>query len=72
MELRSSQRPDLLPKSWYNIVPDLPEKIPPYILPDGTVVKPEMFHALFARELVRQEFSDERFIKIPDELSEYY
>ncbi|MCI4462497.1 MAG: TrpB-like pyridoxal phosphate-dependent enzyme [Thermogladius sp.] len=72
MELRSTQKPEFVPKSWYNIVPDLPEKIPPYLLPDGTIAKREMFEVLFSKELVRQEFSEERFIKIPDELVEYY
>ncbi len=72
MELRSTQKPEFIPKSWYNIVPDLPEKIPPYLLPDGSIVRREMFEVLFSKELVRQEFSEERFIKIPEELVEYY
>jgi len=72
MELRSTQKPEFIPKSWYNIVPDLPEKIPPYLLPDGSIARREMFEVLFSKELVRQEFSEERFIKIPEELVEYY
>jgi len=72
MELRSTQKPEFIPKSWYNIVPDLPEKIPPYLLPDGSIARREMFEVLFSKELVRQEFSEERFIKIPDELVEFY
>jgi len=72
MELRSTQKPEFIPKSWYNIVPDLPEKIPPYLLPDGSIARREMFEVLFSKELVRQEFSEERFVKIPEELVEYY
>ncbi|WP_440059690.1 TrpB-like pyridoxal phosphate-dependent enzyme [Thermogladius sp. 4427co] len=72
MELRASQKIEYIPSSWYNIVPDLPEKIPPYILPDGTIVRKEMLEIIFPKQLVEQEFSEERFIKIPDELIELY
>jgi len=60
---------DELPKYWYNILPDLPEKLPPAINPaTGEVVKPEELEMIFAKELVRQEGSQERFIKIPEEI----
>ncbi len=70
--LRPRQSVDLVPSYWYNILPDLPEPLPPMIKPDGTPVKPSELEALFAKELVRQEFSMERFIRIPDDLRETF
>ena len=69
-KIRSSQKEELVPTHWYNIIPDLPKPLPPPLLPDGSVVKKEMFYRLFARELVEQEFSEERFIRVPDEVRE--
>lgn len=67
---RASQREDLVPEYWYNIVPDLPKPLPPPLLPDGTVPPRSMFERLFPRSLVDQEMSSERFIKIPEEVRE--
>ncbi|MHA1627060.1 MAG: TrpB-like pyridoxal phosphate-dependent enzyme [Candidatus Asgardarchaeia archaeon] len=64
---------DDIPRRWYNIVPDLPDELPPPIDPrTGEVMPPELFKELFVKELVRQEFSKERFIKIPDGILEAY
>ncbi|MEM1885060.1 MAG: pyridoxal-phosphate dependent enzyme, partial [Candidatus Jordarchaeales archaeon] len=63
---------DELPKQWYNIVPDLPKPLPPPLGPDGNPVKPAMLERIFAKELVRQEVSQERWIKIPEEVREIY
>jgi tryptophan synthase beta chain len=62
-----------IPKQWYNINPDLPKPLPPPIDP-GTKepVNPEVLMALFAKELVMQEVSAERFITIPEEVREIY
>jgi len=64
---------DDIPTSWYNIQADLPEPIPPPLDP-GTLkpAPPEPFFRLFAKELVLQEVSQERWIKIPDEVLEAY
>jgi len=62
-----------LPKRWYNILPDLPKPLPPPI--DARTrepIKPEVLEALFAKELVRQEVSKERWIPIPEEVREVY
>ncbi|MGD1060314.1 MAG: TrpB-like pyridoxal phosphate-dependent enzyme [Methanomassiliicoccales archaeon] len=58
-----------IPKKWYNIVADLPEKLPPPLHP-GTKepAKFEDFRAIFPDEIIRQEMSEERFIDIPDEV----
>ncbi|MDM7275781.1 MAG: TrpB-like pyridoxal phosphate-dependent enzyme [Thermoprotei archaeon] len=65
---RASQAEDLVPQSWYNIVPDLPKPLPPPLLPDGRVPPRELFERIFAKALVGQEFSSERFIRIPEEV----
>jgi len=61
------------PRHFYNILPDLPEPLPPFLNPaTGEPVKPEMLEPLFCKELIRQEVSDERFLKIPEELRELF
>lgn len=62
-----------LPKEWYNILPDLPEALPPPLSPlTGKPVKPEELEAIFPKEIVRQEVSNERFVPIPEEVREVY
>lgn len=62
-----------MPKQWYNIVADLTTKPLPMLHP-GTKepLKPEEMDGLFAKGLVEQEFSQERYIDIPDEVRELY
>ncbi|MFN7106555.1 MAG: pyridoxal-phosphate dependent enzyme, partial [Pyrobaculum sp.] len=62
----------LVPTRWYNILPDLPSPLPPYLKPNGEPIAPSEFEMLFARELVRQEFSQERWVAIPKEVREVY
>jgi tryptophan synthase beta chain len=63
---RASQSEGLVPEFWYNIIPDLPKPLPPPLLPDGRIPPREMFERLFAKSLVEQELSSERFIRIPE------
>src|SRR6058998_4198777 len=64
---------DLLPRNYYNIQADLPERLPPPLDPKTLQpVNPALLERLFARELVRQEVSSERMIKIPEEVLEAY
>ena len=64
---------ELIPKEWYNIQPDLPEPLPPPINPaTREPVKPEELEVIFAKELVRQEASQERWIPIPEEVRDVY
>ena len=67
---RASQSEELVPEFWYNIVPDLPKPLPPPLLPDGSIPPRSMFERLFAKSLVEQEFSEERFIRIPEVVRE--
>ena len=60
-----------IPKKWYNIAADFPEKLPPPLHP-GTM-KPASFtdfQAIFPDEIIRQEMSEERYIDIPEEVRE--
>ncbi|MEM4672231.1 MAG: TrpB-like pyridoxal phosphate-dependent enzyme [Sulfolobales archaeon] len=68
--IRASQREDLVPEYWYNILPDLPKPLPPPRLPDGSIPPRSMFERLFPKALVDQEMSSERYIKIPYEVRE--
>ncbi|MBS7251701.1 MAG: TrpB-like pyridoxal-phosphate dependent enzyme, partial [Candidatus Freyarchaeota archaeon] len=62
-----------IPKQWYNIQPDLPKPLPPPLDPKTRAPPaPEVLEAVFAKELVRQEVSQERWIKIPEEVREIY
>jgi tryptophan synthase beta chain len=62
-----------MPKAWYNLVADMTNKPLPMLNP-GTKqpLKPEEMEGLFAKGLVEQEFSQERFIEIPDEVWQLY
>jgi len=42
------------------------------MLRQGKSLKPEALSALFAKELIKQEMSDEIYIRIPDEVREVY
>ena len=64
---------DDIPTSWYNIQADLPEPLPPPLNPATLQpMSPEPLFRLFAKELVAQEVSRERWIKIPEEVLEAY
>lgn len=62
-----------IPKQWYNILPDLPRPLPPPINPaTKEPIKPEDLERVFAKELIRQEMSPERWITIPEEVRDVY
>lgn len=65
--------PEDLPRRWYNIVPDLPEPLAPMLDHDTLKpIGPAAFERLFPKELVRQQFSQERWFDIPEEVWEAY
>ncbi|MHA1374723.1 MAG: TrpB-like pyridoxal phosphate-dependent enzyme [Promethearchaeota archaeon] len=65
--------PNEVPKEWVNILPDLRSPITPLINPmDGMPAPPELAFAIFPKECVMQEVSQERMIPIPKELREIY
>ncbi|RLA78712.1 MAG: TrpB-like pyridoxal phosphate-dependent enzyme [Deltaproteobacteria bacterium] len=62
-----------MPKRWYNVLPDLPEELPPPINPaTGKPVAPEDLLPIFPRGLIEQEMSPERWIEIPDDVLRAY
>ncbi len=58
-----------IPKKWYNVVADMPNK-PGHPLHPGTKqpIGPEDLAPLFPMPLIEQEVSQERWIDIPDEI----
>ena len=65
--------PNEVPKEWINIIPDLPTPITPLVNPmDGKPAPPEMAFAIFPKECVLQEVSQEETIRIPNKLREIY
>ena len=65
--------PEETPNKWYNILPDLPKPLPPPIDPETKApIKPEKLEAIFPKELIRQELSQDRWIPIPEEVQEVY
>ena len=64
---------DELPTHWYNIQADLPEPLPPPLDPKTLQpISPEPLLRIFGKDLIMQEVSTERFIKIPDEVYDAY
>ncbi|HWP26993.1 MAG TPA: TrpB-like pyridoxal phosphate-dependent enzyme [Xanthobacteraceae bacterium] len=62
-----------IPKSWYNLIADLPKPLPPVLHP-GTKqpVGPADLEPLFPMELILQEVSAERHIDIPEPIRDVY
>jgi tryptophan synthase beta chain len=62
-----------LPQAWYNIQPDLPRPMPPYLHPaTGQPVGPQDLAPIFPMGLILQEMSQDPWIDIPDEVWRIY
>lgn len=62
-----------IPKKWYNVTADLLTPLDPPLHPGtGKPVKSEDLEPIFAKELIKQEMSAERWIDIPDEVRDIY
>ncbi len=62
-----------IPKSWYNVVADLPVAPPPVLHPGtGQPIGPDDLAPLFPMALIQQEVSAERWIEIPEPVREVY
>ena len=67
------EEPIEIPRQWYNIVPDLPAKLPPVLDPETReTADKKLLHRTFISELARHEYSGERFIPIPEEVRQVY
>lgn len=62
-----------MPRQWYNIVADMPNKpLPPLHPGTKQPVGPEDLAPLFPMELIKQEVSADRYIDIPDQVRDIY
>lgn len=62
-----------MPRQWYNIVADMPNKpMPPLDPRTMKPIGPESLSAIFPMELIKQEVSTERYIDIPEEVLDLY
>ena len=61
-----------IPKQWYNIAPDLPKPLPPFI--DAATKQPGVgiVPRIFPKAIIGQEISQERWIDIPEEVRDVY
>jgi tryptophan synthase beta chain len=64
---------DKIPKFWYNVQADMPNLPEPGLHPQTRQpLTPADLEPIFARELIAQEVSTERFIEIPEEVRQLY
>jgi tryptophan synthase beta chain len=62
-----------MPKQWYNIQADMPNKMLPPLHPaTKQPIGPEDLAPLFPMELIKQEVSQDRWIDIPGEVKDIY
>jgi tryptophan synthase beta chain len=73
MQTRFDLTQNDIPKTWYNLLADFPEPLPPPLHP-GTKqpVPPEALLAIFPENLVRQEMCPDRWVEIPEPVREIY
>lgn len=66
-------KPEETPRSYYNVLADLPFKLDPPLDPQtGRPVNPEKLLKIFPEPLLEQEMSDKRFISIPEPVLKEY
>ncbi len=63
---------DDLPEKWYNIIPDLPEPLPPPKDPPEGYSRVNDLPNMLIHECLKQEMSDQRWIHIPEGIRELY
>jgi tryptophan synthase beta chain len=63
---------EAIPKQWYNITPDLPKPLPPFIDPETRAPGAGIVPRIFPKEILGQEMSTARWIDIPEEVRDVY
>ncbi len=63
---------DEIPEKWYNIIPDLPEPLPPPKDPEEGESRVNNLPNLLLKECLGQEMSQDRWIPIPEPLRQLY
>lgn len=62
-----------LPRFWYNVQADMPNPLSPGLNPQTLeALTPADLEPIFARELIAQEVSTERYIEIPEKIRSLY
>lgn len=62
-----------MPRQWYNVVADMPNKpMPPLHPVTREPIGPDALAAVFPLEIIKQEVTQERYIDIPDEVLDLY
>lgn len=62
-----------IPRQWYNIVADMENKpLPPLNPATKEILNAEDLEPIFAKELIKQEMTTDRWVDIPDEVRELY
>ena len=62
-----------IPRNWYNIMADMPNKpLPPLNPATNEPIGPEALAPIFPMGLIQQEVSTERWIEIPDQVRDIY
>jgi tryptophan synthase beta chain len=73
METRINLPQSEIPKAWYNALPDLPTPLAPPLHPETKQpLTPDMLEPIFAKALIEQEMSPERWIAIPEPVLDIY
>ena len=73
MEIKYLLKDTDIPKTWYNIMADLPNPPAPVLHPGtGQPIGPDDLAPLFPMALIEQEVSAQRQIPIPDEVRQLY
>ena len=57
---------DELPDKWYNVIPDLPEPLPPPMDPPEGYSRVNDLPNLLVGECLKQEMTDQRWVPIPE------
>ena len=60
------------PRSWYNVLPDLPEPLPPPKDPEEGQPRLKRLEQVLLRHALEQEASDRRWIPIPEGIQDLY
>ncbi len=68
----STQDSSIIPNEWYNIVPDLPKQLPPPVDRDEKKSSIQLLNQILPKAILKQEFTFQKYTKIPDEVQEIY
>ena len=62
-----------IPKQWYNVMADMPNKPSPAYSPrTGELATFDEMSVIFPKEIIMQEMTQDRFVDIPEEIREMY